>query len=85
VNPFSYSRATDWQAAVHDIAGDARAKFLGGGTNLVDLMKMGVENTRPSDRHQRLPLAQVEELPNDAGVRIGALVRNSDLARASAR
>src|SRR5678816_3079659 len=80
VNPFSYSRATDWQAAVHDIAGDARAKFLGGGTNLVDLMKMGVEAPARLIDINRLPLAEVEELPNDAGVRIGALVRNSDLA-----
>lgn len=80
MNPFSYSRATDWQAAVHDIAGDARAKFLGGGTNLVDLMKMGVETPARLIDINRLPLAQVEELPNDAGVRIGALVRNSDLA-----
>jgi xanthine dehydrogenase YagS FAD-binding subunit len=80
VIPFSYSRATDWQAAVHDIAGDSQAKFLGGGTNLVDLMKMGVETPARLIDINRLPLAQVEELPNEAGIRIGALVRNSDLA-----
>jgi xanthine dehydrogenase YagS FAD-binding subunit len=80
VNPFSYSRAADWQAAVHDIASDAQAKFLGGGTSLVDLMKMGVETPTRLIDINRLPLAQVEELPNEAGIRIGALVRNSDLA-----
>jgi xanthine dehydrogenase YagS FAD-binding subunit len=80
VNPFEYSRATDWQAAVHEIAGNAQAKFLGGGTNLIDLMKMGVEKPERLIDINRLPLAQVEELPNEAGIRIGALVRNSDLA-----
>ncbi len=56
------------------------AKFLGGGTNLIDLMKMGVERPAQLVDINRLPLAKVEELPNDGGVRIGALVRNSDLA-----
>ncbi|MEO7165510.1 MAG: xanthine dehydrogenase family protein subunit M [Spartobacteria bacterium] len=80
MNPFTYSRPADWQAAVHDAAADPRAKFLGGGTNLVDLMKMGVETPAHLLDINRLPLAQVEELPNEAGLRIGALVRNSDLA-----
>ena len=80
MNPFSYSRATDWQAAVRDVASDPQAKFLGGGTNLVDLMKMGVETPDRLIDINRLPLAQVEELPDNAGLRIGALVRNSDLA-----
>ena len=80
MNPFTYSRASDWQAAVHDMAGDPQAKFLGGGTNLIDLMKMGVEKPDRLIDINRLPLARVEELPNDTGIRIGALVRNSDLA-----
>ncbi len=80
MNPFSYSRARDWQSAVHDIAAAPQAKFLGGGTNLVDLMKMGVEKPDRLIDINRLPLARVEELPDDAGIRIGALVRNSDLA-----
>ena len=42
MNPFSYSRASDPQAAVNGVATNPKAKFLGGGTNLVDLMKMGV-------------------------------------------
>jgi xanthine dehydrogenase YagS FAD-binding subunit len=80
VNPFDYSRPPDWQAAVNSVATDAQAKFLGGGTNLIDLMKMGVETPDRLVDINRLPLAQVEELPGNTGIRIGALVRNSDLA-----
>lgn len=78
MNPFTYTRAADSQQALNGIAGNA--KFLGGGTNLIDLMKMGVEAPEKLIDINKLPLAQVEELPNGAGVRIGALVRNSDLA-----
>ncbi len=80
MNPFRYSRAVDWQGAVHDVAADPQAKFLGGGTNLIDLMKMGVETPARLIDINRLPLAQVEELPDGGGLRIGGLVRNSDLA-----
>jgi xanthine dehydrogenase YagS FAD-binding subunit len=79
VNPFTYSRASDAQTAVSAVAGNAQAKFLGGGTNLIDLMKMGVEHPAQLVDINRLDLAKVEQLP-DGGVRIGALVRNSDLA-----
>ncbi len=81
MTPFTYTRAADAQQAVTSIAANPQAKFLGGGTNLVDLMKMGVEAPAQLIDVNRLPLAQVEELPNGAGVRIGALVRNSDLAQ----
>jgi xanthine dehydrogenase YagS FAD-binding subunit len=80
MNPFTYSRANDAQAAVSGVAANPKAKFLGGGTNLVDLMKMGVEQPEQLVDINRLDLAKVEELPNNGGVRIGALVRNSDLA-----
>ncbi len=80
MNPFSYSRANDAQGAVSGVAANPKAKFLGGGTNLIDLMKMGVERPEQLVDINRLDLAQVEELPNNGGVRIGALVRNSDLA-----
>ncbi|HEY2713322.1 MAG TPA: xanthine dehydrogenase family protein subunit M [Chthoniobacterales bacterium] len=80
MNPFTYARATDAQAAINGVAANPRAKFLGGGTNLVDLMKMGVEQPAQLVDINRLPLTRVEELPNNGGVRIGALVRNSDLA-----
>ena len=80
MNPFTYSRAHDSQSAVSGVAASQQAKFLGGGTNLIDLMKMGVERPEQLVDINRLPLTQVEELPNNGGVRIGALVRNSDLA-----
>jgi xanthine dehydrogenase YagS FAD-binding subunit len=80
MSPFSYSRASDAQTAVREVAANSKAKFLGGGTNLVDLMKMGVEQPEQLVDINRLDLTKVEELPNNGGVRIGALVRNSDLA-----
>jgi xanthine dehydrogenase YagS FAD-binding subunit len=79
MNPFSYSRAADANQAVTTISGKPNGKFLGGGTNLIDLMKMGVETPRELVDINRLPLAQIEELP-DKRVRIGALARNSDVA-----
>ncbi len=80
MNPFTFSRASDAQTAVADIAKTPQAKFLGGGTNLIDLMKMGVEAPTQLIDINRLQLAQVEELPGGKGVRIGALARNSDVA-----
>jgi xanthine dehydrogenase YagS FAD-binding subunit len=44
MNPFNYSRAIDANQAVTAISGKPHGKFLGGGTNLIDPMKMGVEN-----------------------------------------
>jgi xanthine dehydrogenase YagS FAD-binding subunit len=79
MNPFTYSRAADPGQAVTAISGKPRVKFLGGGTNLIDLMKMGVETPDELVDINRLPLAQIEELP-DKRVRIGALARNSDVA-----
>ena len=80
MNPFTYTRASDPQGAISGVTANPKAKFLGGGTNLVDLMKMGVERPAQLVDINRLDLAKVEELPNGGGVRIGALVRNSDLA-----
>src|SRR5437773_2639216 len=79
MNPFSYSRVADPGEAVNTLAGKPQGKLLGGGTNLIDLMKMGVETPNELLDITRLPLAQIEELP-DKGVRIGALARNSDVA-----
>jgi xanthine dehydrogenase YagS FAD-binding subunit len=79
MNPFGYSRAADTKDAVTIISARRNGKFLGGGTNLIDLMKMGVETPNELIDINRLPLAQIEELPNK-GVRIGALARNSDVA-----
>ncbi len=80
MSPFTYSRATDAQSAVNGVTAKPRSKFLGGGTNLIDLMKTGVERPEQLVDINRLPLGKVEELPNNGGIRIGALVRNSDLA-----
>ena len=76
---FQYSRAADVADAVRQIAGDPTAKFIAGGTNLIDLMKEDVERPSRLIDISRLPLKGVEETA-DGGLRIGALVPNSDLA-----
>ena len=77
---FEYQRTATPAEALH--AGTTRgAKFLAGGTNLVDLMKYGVESPAKLVDINRLDLAQVSSEQN--GVMIGALVRNSDLANHS--
>jgi xanthine dehydrogenase YagS FAD-binding subunit len=76
---FQYARASDVSDAVRQIAADPTAKFIAGGTNLLDLMKEDVERPARLVDISRLPLKTVEET-KDGGVRIGALVPNSDLA-----
>jgi xanthine dehydrogenase YagS FAD-binding subunit len=76
---FQYSRATDVADAVRQMAADPTAKFIAGGTNLIDLMKADVERPARLIDISRLPLRSVEETP-EGGLRIGALVPNSDLA-----
>jgi xanthine dehydrogenase YagS FAD-binding subunit len=76
---FQYSRAGDVADAVRQIAAEPRAKFIAGGTNLLDLMKYEVERPPRVIDISRLPLTSVEETAS-GGVRIGALVPNSDLA-----
>src|SRR5262245_59783802 len=76
---FQYARANDVGDAVRQIAGDPNAKFVAGGTNLIDLMKMDVERPTKVIDITRLPLKQIENTPG-GGLRIGALVRNTDLA-----
>jgi xanthine dehydrogenase YagS FAD-binding subunit len=78
MTPFAYVKPGDVEAAV--LAGAAPgAKFLGGGTNLVDLMREGIERPDTVVDVTGLPLETVDELP-DGGLRIGALVRNSAVA-----
>jgi xanthine dehydrogenase YagS FAD-binding subunit len=76
---FQYARASDVADAVRLVASDPTAKFIAGGTNLIDLMKMDVERPTKVIDITRLPLKEVEDTPG-GGLRIGALVRNSDLA-----
>src|SRR3954451_10931897 len=80
MNPFFYSRANDAAGAGRAVAAQHRTEFLRRGTKLIDLMKMGVETPAQLVDINRLPMAQIEELPDGKGVRIGALARNSDLA-----
>src|SRR5438874_11646038 len=80
MNSFTYSRVADPSEAVTGIAPKPQGKFLGGGTNLSGLMRMGVATTNELINTNRLPLAQIREIPDAKGVRIGAMVRNSDLA-----
>ncbi|HEU0145392.1 MAG TPA: xanthine dehydrogenase family protein subunit M [Bradyrhizobium sp.] len=79
MNNFEYARASDVAEAVRMKAADPTAKFIAGGTNLVDLMKYHVERPARLIDISRLPLTAVEET-GDGGVKIGALVPNSDLA-----
>ncbi len=79
MNPFRYERVSDASAAIALLAQEPQGAFLAGGTNLVDLMKLGVAQPQVLIDISHLPLDRVESLP-DGGVRIGAAVRNSDLA-----
>lgn len=77
--PFTYHRATSVQDAVTAIADRPDAVFLAGGTNLVDHMKLGVIEPGLVVDVGHLPLTDVDLLPDDT-LRVGADVRNSDLA-----
>jgi xanthine dehydrogenase YagS FAD-binding subunit len=79
VNPFIYQRAESVADAISQHARNAASRFLGGGTNLIDLMKYGVEHPDTLIDVTRLPLTRIEPIAG-GGLRIGALVRNSDLA-----
>jgi xanthine dehydrogenase YagS FAD-binding subunit len=76
---FEYMRASSVADAVRQIAVAPGAKFIAGGTNLVDLMKEDVERPTRLIDITRLPLKAVEEM-SDGSLRIGALVPNTDLA-----
>jgi xanthine dehydrogenase YagS FAD-binding subunit len=76
---FQYTQANDIADAIHQMSRGSGAKFIAGGTNLIDLMKQDVERPLRLIDISRLPLNRVEEIAG-GGVRIGALVPNSDLA-----
>ncbi|MGZ3531311.1 MAG: FAD binding domain-containing protein [Vulcanimicrobiaceae bacterium] len=79
MNPFRYQRVNDTSAAVAALAEEPDGVFLAGGTNLIDLMRLGVARPSVLVDVSRLPYDRIESLP-DGGVRIGAGVRNGDLA-----
>jgi xanthine dehydrogenase YagS FAD-binding subunit len=79
MNAFTYTRVDDVASAVRSIAGDGAARFIAGGTNLLDLMKENVERPSRLIDITHLPLRAIEPT-SDGGLRIGALVTNTDVA-----
>jgi len=77
--PFKYARAGTVAEAISQMAANPGAKFIAGGTNLVDLMRSDVARPAQLIDISRLPLDKVEETAG-GGLRIGALVRNADIA-----
>ena len=78
MRPLTYVRADTPAEAVAAVAGDPQARFLGGGTNLVDHLKLGITTPTTLVDVSRLPLDTVSE--TDDGLLVGAAVRNTDLA-----
>jgi xanthine dehydrogenase YagS FAD-binding subunit len=78
MKPFTYERATTAEDAVQKAA-RPDAKFIAGGTNLLDLMKLGIERPVHLVDVNRIGLDKIDDTPQ-GGLRIGAMVRNSDLA-----
>lgn len=79
MQPFTYERATSVTQAIASVSKHPNAKFIAGGTNLLDLMKLGIERPAHLVDISRLPLNEIETQP-DRSIRIGAQVTNSDLA-----
>ncbi len=79
MNSFAYTRASDVPSAVHAVTANRDAALIAGGTNLIDLMKENVARPAHLVDITRLPLNQIEALPN-GGLRLGALVTNADTA-----
>ncbi|WP_158799028.1 xanthine dehydrogenase family protein subunit M [Pedobacter sp. L105] len=78
MEPFKLIRVQDGQSAINATL-TAGSKFIAGGTNMLDLMKLNIETPKQVIDINKLSLYQIEELPN-GGIKIGALVKNSDLA-----
>jgi len=76
---FTYERAASPAEAASKAANNQNAKFIAGGTNLLDLMKLEIESPTHLIDVNGLDLDKIEQ-SEDGGVRIGALVRNTDLA-----
>jgi xanthine dehydrogenase YagS FAD-binding subunit len=79
MNNFSYARATEISGAIGEIAQNDAAKFIAGGTNLIDLMKENVARPSKLVDINRLPLTSIEE-NESGGLRLGALCTNADTA-----
>src|SRR6202008_1099912 len=83
MNNFAYVRPNDIDSALTLIRTRPKARFLAGGTNLLDLWKMGVEQPQTVIDISRLGLTDIAPRPDGTGLRIGALARNSDVAEHS--
>jgi xanthine dehydrogenase YagS FAD-binding subunit len=79
MKPFKFKRASSIGEAIEEIAKNPKAKFIAGGTNILDLMKEGIESPDELVDISRLPLAQIRTLPN-GNLSIGALARNTETA-----
>ncbi|WP_088343212.1 MULTISPECIES: xanthine dehydrogenase family protein subunit M [Rhodomicrobium] len=79
MRPFTYERAASPAAAIAAVTATPGAKFIAGGTNLLDLMKFEIETPTHLVDVRSLPLATIEDT-EEGGLRIGALVTNTDLA-----
>jgi xanthine dehydrogenase YagS FAD-binding subunit len=79
MRPFTYERASSIEAAAKVAASNSQAKFIAGGTNLLDLMKLEIETPAHLIDVNGLGLDKIEAT-SEGGLRIGALVRNTDLA-----
>lgn len=79
MKPFTYERARSSADAAAAAAHKPGAKFIAGGTNLLDLMKLEIEAPAHLIDVNGLSLDKIEPTP-DGGLRVGALVRNTDLA-----
>jgi xanthine dehydrogenase YagS FAD-binding subunit len=76
VNSFSYTKATNVAEAIQDVTANANAKFIAGGTNLLDLMKIDVERPQHLTDVSHLALTQIEDTA-DGGLRLGATATNA--------
>jgi len=79
MNSFTYARAQDVQMAIAEKTSGTETKFIAGGTNLTDLMKVNVENPTHVVDIRRLPLKQITETES-GGLRLGALATNAETA-----
>ena len=79
MEPFTFIRKNEATAAVEQVSGDEHARFLAGGTTLIDLMKLNVETPTQVVAVNHLPLSKIEAT-SGGGLRIGAMVNNTDLA-----
>lgn len=76
---FNYERASDARAAVEAVAKTPGARFIAGGTNLLDLMKLEIEQPQHLVDVSRLPMAGIEDTA-DGGLRIGSMASNTRVA-----